>query len=76
MCQNFLSKAEKHSIVYVYRILFIHSSINENLYALEWFSSTIDNWSKDSAALGQQSKAPKEDAETRRMWQKHRAPGH
>lgn len=67
MCQNFLSKAEKHSIVYAYRILFIHSSIDENLYALEWFSATIDNWSKDSAALGQQSKAPKEDAETRRM---------
>lgn len=67
MCQNFLSKAEKHSIVYAYRILFIHSSIDENLYALEWFSATIDNWSKDSAALGQQSKAPKEDAETQRM---------
>ena len=76
MCQNFLSKAEKHSIVHVYSIPFIHSPIDENLYALEWFSATTDNWSKDSAALGQQSKAPKEDAETWRMWQKHRAPGH
>lgn len=63
MCQNFLSKAKKHSIVYVYRLLFFHSYIDENLYALEQFSATTDNGSKDTATLGQQSKALKEDAE-------------
>ena len=76
MCQNFLSKAKTHSTVYVYSPLFVHSYIDENLCALEWFSATTDNWSKDTAALGQQSKAPNEDAEAWRMWQRHRVPGH
>lgn len=42
MCQNFLSKAEYFSIVFIYRVLFIHSFVDGHWVAFT-FLVTVNN---------------------------------